>query len=138
MAEDLVSRLLAHLDKVQQEAEAAKEWSSPKWSSPMSAVVDTGDGLADQVIFDAAPVAHFVAAHDPASVVRLVRAHRDIAETYQQQAAALAKMRRATQYGKVPERLPTSDELRAAEAVVDAVYVVLTKLARGYGLQEED
>jgi len=132
---DLATRLLAHLDKVEHEAHEAEDWSSSSWERLSSAAVDMNGE--SPVVFDAAPVAAHVAVHDPATVLRLVRAHREIVETYRKQAEALATMRRATRYAKVPERLPTSDELRATAAVADTLFVVITKLARGYGLQED-
>lgn len=84
MSEALVTALQGRLDRLDAMAREAAKYSSSSWRSPSSAVVDFGGGDLDALVpVPASPIAYLIVDHDPESVLRLCRAHRDLIELHQ-------------------------------------------------------
>lgn len=127
MAEDVVSRLLAHLDKVEQQAEAARAVIGSGWR-PAGPYVLRGQQGAVVYSGPEEAVAHLAGA-DPAVVLRLVRAHRAIAEQCQQyHEAYLALIRQDS---------PSDLLVIQVRSWWEASRVAVQLLAVGYGLEED-
>lgn len=115
-SDDLVSGLLSAIEQREATAREAAKYSSPKWETVSSAVVDLGgDDLDGLLPVPASPIGHLMVENDPESVLRLCRAHRTIIEHC------------------VPD-LDGSGGPNAAGLAKD----VLQALAEGYGLKTEE
>lgn len=106
---DLVSGLLAHLDKIEKVAKAAR-------FEPTTIYVDNPeDGL-------------HIRWHDPTSILRLVQAHRQIIEQYKTAEERPALLMADRTHGV---------EVLKAEVAARVLRTVIETLAEGWGLKEE-
>lgn len=141
-AEDLVSGLLSAIEQREATAREAAKYSSMKWETVSSAVVDLGgDDLDGLLPVPASPIGHLMVENDPESVLRLCRAHRDVIDEYRQARAAYfeASEKRAKTLTIWPsEEAELESRVMVALARLQPWEVTLKLLARGYGLKTEE
>jgi hypothetical protein len=119
---DVVSGLLAKLERLEAMAREAAKYSASSWRSPSSAVVDLGTGDLDALVpVPASPIAYLMVDHDPDSVLRLCRAHRDIVNAY----------------GGALFTQGCHPEYEDNNGYVQAMHDTLRILARGLGAEEQ-
>lgn len=151
-ADELVVRLQATLDEIERLAKAAtpgpwrynprKEWHEPTalafppemrprgeefvGAGPLDATVGvaaTGPADHPQSMADAA----FIAANDPADVLRLVQSHRDLIDEWQ---------KRKQMADQLAFDEDDGEALATAVGITAGLWAAVTLVARGYGLEE--
>src|SRR3546814_19504652 len=78
VTDDLVACIRARLDEDEAAAREAIKWGRPDWYCPSTAVVDTGEDW--PITTEAGPVAHHIARHGPARVLREIDAKQQRSE----------------------------------------------------------
>lgn len=139
---DLVTKLLAAIEDVERIAREATPgpWRVDNATYPEGIHNDYGDcpvaggRWGDEAsVFDQPSDAHHIALHDPASVLRMCSAHREIVEHAQSDLDLVDDDGQVITDGEVHIDRDNYETVEEAAAVW---YLALTLLARAYGIEE--